>query len=217
MAAGATPGAGPRSPSAARRPRAMPLRAAAAAAGRACRASRRRPARRRATAQRSRSSAPGTRPARNSAGSGRFPVEPGPELALLLADLGSRLAALVTWLSGLGIPAGQLAGLDNLAGRLRFSRDGRPGTRRAAGGGACGAGRFRGGRPRWSVGTRAPRQHAIPAAGREYLLEAPRLTHAARWGTSSPRHPPPASRESPRMSIRFRRQNQPNAFHEGRS
>ena len=120
MAAGATPGAGPRSPSAARRPRAMPLRAAAAAAGRA-----------------GRQQAPSGTPPRDRAALALIrardqareelgwlrtvPVEPGPELALLLADLGSRLAALVTWLSGLGIPAGQLAGLDNLAGRLRLS------------------------------------------------------------------------------------------------
>lgn len=47
------------------------------------------------------------------------PAEPGPELALLLADLGSRLAALVTWLSGRGVPAAQLAPLHDLAVRLQ--------------------------------------------------------------------------------------------------
>ena len=120
MAAGATPGAGPRSPSVARRPRAMPLRAAAGTAGRA-----------------SRKQAPSDTSQRDSAALALIrardqareelswlrtvPVEPGPELALLLADLGSRLGALVTWLSGLGIPAGQLAHLDNLAGRLQAS------------------------------------------------------------------------------------------------
>jgi Ca-activated chloride channel family protein len=125
MAVGATPGARPRSPSATRRPRATPLRAAAAAAGGA-----------------GRQQAPtGTPPgdsaalalirardqAREELGWLRtVPVEPGPELALLLADLGSRLAALVTWLSGLGIPAGQLSGLDNLAGRLRVSETAGP-------------------------------------------------------------------------------------------
>ena len=125
MAAGVTPGAGPRSPSAARRPRSMPLRAAAAAAGGA-----------------GRQQAPSGTPPRDSAALALIrardqareelgwlrtvPVEPGRELALLLADLGSRLAALVTWLSGLGIPAGQLAGLDNLAGRLRVSETAGP-------------------------------------------------------------------------------------------
>jgi Ca-activated chloride channel family protein len=54
------------------------------------------------------------------------PAEPGPELALLLADLGSRLAALVTWLSGLGVPSGQLAPLDKLAARLRASETATP-------------------------------------------------------------------------------------------
>ena len=177
--AGVTPGAGPRS--SARRPRSMPLRAAAASGRESTAASRRRPARRRATAQRSRSSAPGTRPARNSAGSGRFSSTrtgnwpccsrsgqpPGRPRDLAVRARDTRRT---TGWSGQPrrAPAGQ--------------RDGRPGSRRAAGGGARGAGRFRGGRPRWSVGTRTPRQYALPAAGREYLLEAPRLTHAARGG-----------------------------------
>ncbi len=119
-AVGATPGAGPRSPSAARRPYAMPRRAAAKTAGFA-----RRP------------QAPAGAPHRDSTALAlirardqareelgwlrAIPAGPGPELTLLLADLGSRLAALVTWLSGLGVPAGQLARLDNLAVRLRAS------------------------------------------------------------------------------------------------
>jgi Ca-activated chloride channel family protein len=120
MAAGAAPGAGLRSPSVARRPRAMPLRAAAGTAGRASR--KQAPS---GTSQRD-SAALALIRARDQAREElswlrTVPVEPGPELALLLADLGSRLAALVTWLSGLGIPAGQLAHLDDLAGRLQAS------------------------------------------------------------------------------------------------
>ena len=118
LAAGAMPGARPRSPSVARRPRAMPLRAAAGTAGRASR--KQAPS---GTSQRD-SAALALIRARDQAREElswlrSVPVEPGPELALLLADLGSRLAALVTWLSGLGIPAGQLVHLDNLAGRLQ--------------------------------------------------------------------------------------------------
>ena len=112
LAAGAAPGAWPRSSSVARRPRAMPLRAAAGTAGRASR--KQAPS---STAQRVSAARALMHRARDQAREElswlrSVPVEPGPELALLLADLGSRLAALVTWLSGLGIPAGQLAHLD---------------------------------------------------------------------------------------------------------